>query len=56
MTSSRALGCPQCRARNGTNLVLTSPCSRGLQVFGVVGRNDAPADVAAGHAPGDEQV
>ena len=27
-----------------------------MQVFGVVGRNDAPADVAAGHAPGEWEV
>ena len=50
MRSSRSLVCPQCRASDEANLRLTPPCFHELQVFGVVGRNDAPADVAAGHA------
>ena len=56
MTSSRSLVCPQCRASDEANLRLTPPCFHELQVFGVVGRNDAPADVAAGHAPGEWEV
>jgi hypothetical protein len=55
MTSSRSLVCPQCRAHNEANLKLTPPCSRELQVLGVVGRNDAPAEAAAGHAPGESR-
>jgi hypothetical protein len=41
------------RAHIDANLGLTPPCSDELQVFGVVGRNGARADVPAGHAPGE---
>ena len=36
-------------------MTLTPPCSREMQVFGVVSHDDAWADVAAGHAPGEER-
>src|SRR5436309_274763 len=37
----------QCRARNDANLRLTPPCSRELQVFGLVGHGEERAAVAA---------
>jgi hypothetical protein len=39
-----------------SNLGLTPPCSNESRVFGVVGRNDVRADVAAGHPPGELRV
>jgi len=56
MRSSRSLVCPQCRASDEANLRLTPPCFHELQVFGVVGRNDALVDGAAGHAHGEQRV
>jgi hypothetical protein len=55
MTSAAALMLTECRVRNNANLRLAPPCSGEMQVFGVVGRDDVRANLAAGHAPGENQ-
>ena len=55
MTSECSLGSAQYRARNERNLRLTPPCSREMQVLGVVGHENEDIDRVARRAGGEEQ-